>query len=330
MFRILTVIAFIFLPLSAQAAGIGVAPKSFDIQGEASSEIHSTISIHNTGERAALYSVHPDEYVRLISVESEQFRLEPGEARGLKVSFDSFPPGNYATNISVIAEELEDGDELPKTGVKIPVTINISGETAAYSGRLSTPIIALLLVGLFLLFISLQRYQHKNRLEKAVDMVQETVIQRSALAAVKHYLKHHSLVIISLIAVILAGGLLIWSFIASTRTIPEQAGDFSAGMTTVTLETPLGAQLYPVPISSGLTPFHALEYVADQYGVSLTYEPPTEIGVFVTEIAGYENGQEGKYWVYEIDGERIPVAADRMTIEPENSLVWKFTVPSDE
>lgn len=87
---------------------------------------------------------------------------------------------------------------------------------------------------------------------------------------------------------------------------------------------------YELPCDSGtcdLTAFSALQKLASQDTIGMQYKTYEGLGVFITEIAGIPNGQDGKFWVYEINGQRVPVAADVATLSPGDRLTWKFVIP---
>jgi len=191
-------------------------------------------------------------------------------------------------------------------------------------------IIGLILIAFILLLLSMARFHRKSTFFKAVDAVQETWERRSLKRTVKHYTKHHGLLAFSLIALTAAIVLLFFSlttnpdyFLKQPKVIPDDA--------TMTLEirTPEKSRHFsmPFPSSKAVSVLDILNKASLQYDFSLSYDPPIEIGVLVTEIDGYKNGKDGKYWTYEVNSHYVPVAADRYFLSPDDYVKWKFDVP---
>ena len=72
-----------------------------------------------------------------------------------------------------------------------------------------------------------------------------------------------------------------------------------------------------------------MQEIAESNTISLEYDPPNELGVFVTKVGNYENGQDGKFWVYEINERKVPIASDKYILKDGDKLVWKFVTPQD-
>lgn len=327
---ILSAVALV-MPVSAFAAGIGIAPEFFDIYHEDPAQNSQVVmGVFNTGENPALYRVFPDDLDQLIIVDNEQFRLESGESREIEIRIKSFPPGKYQTTLSIVGEDINADLSIPKTGVKIPITISVAG--GSYQGRaIMISIIGLILLALFLLLFSVWRFKKKSILARKWDGLQERFIARSAKEWLYHYFKYHGLIIFSAISVILALGLLIWSF-AVNQNLNSASELLQQGILyeyTVEIQTSQESKAFKLR-DRVLSPFTALQRVAETEQLSLSYDPPAEMGVFVTEIAGDTNGEAGRYWVYEINDQRVPVAADRITLNPGDKLVWKFVEPDNE
>lgn len=314
---------------SVFAAGIGVHPQALEVNQAAEQESQTEIFVYNTTGEPALYQVYPDNYSSLLRINSEKFRLEGGESRGIVLTVKSFPPGTYSTNLSVVAEELSDEASLPKTGVKIPVNINIAQSGELGINRYLLPvIIGLFLLALILFLVSSQRYGRASTIHKVEDLVEEQFARRAYKNILKHYFKHHQLVLVSIIAILIAFGLLIWSFIPiSWQSQPVAEGEVRGIV--LELQSPEGKSLYRLSPQSSLTPFSALDLLANDYGIPFTYDPPQEFGVFVTSIGAYQNGIDGRYWVYEINNKPVPLAADRIQLQSDDRLIWKFETPSE-
>ncbi len=332
--RLSFIIAFLSLsliPLSmVSAAGIGISPQSLEITQSPGSQTETMISVHNTGETTALYQIYADQYERLISIDGEEIRLAPGEGRAIPITVGSFPPGEFTTAISIVATEVS-VEDLPKTGVKLPVTINsVSLIEQGQANMIRQYSLYFIAFALILLLLAMWFHSRRSKMHKLLDTAQETLASHSLEQTADHYRKKHPLIFISLLALLIAGGLLIWSFIASDQqpvTVEIQQG---VEQYSVTIQHPSGAKIYTVQSDRAISAFSALEQVRDQYGISLAYDPPIEFGILVTEIDGYTNGEDGQYWVFEVNGKQVPSAADRTQLQPNDQLVWKFVIPSAE
>lgn len=326
--KIITAILIFLIPAAAQAAGIGVTPTSLTVNQLSSDTTEAALYVHNTGDNPAIYEVYSEQWPQLVYPDVPKFRLEPGNSRQVSITWDRLPPGQHSFNLAVTGQDVGMGLDLPKTGFKVPVNLNI--EAGAYeSYNIYALIVGLLLLSLILLILSLIRHYRRSTLAKIRDAAQETLASRSTKAMIKHDLKHHTLMVVSIIAMLIAGILLVWSFTATSTSLTDSrsAIEEASSSVSLTLITPDDNKLYSVRSAGSLSAFTALQQASAQYGFSLKYDPPGEMGVFVTEINGFENGEDGKYWVYEVNGEKSPIAADKHSLVNNDSLVWKFVIP---
>jgi hypothetical protein len=73
----------------------------------------------------------------------------------------------------------------------------------------------------------------------------------------------------------------------------------------------------------GMTAFDLL--TEETQGSALTLKTKTyDMGVFIEAIGNKENGQEGKYWLYYLNGEMPMVSADKKEIKPGDKIEFKF------
>ena len=84
----------------------------------------------------------------------------------------------------------------------------------------------------------------------------------------------------------------------------------------------------PVPIlkadfREGMTAFDLLEEKAEELKINLKTKN-YDFGVFIETIGDKENGSEGKYWLYYVNGEMPSVAADRKELKPSDKVEFKF------
>lgn len=71
------------------------------------------------------------------------------------------------------------------------------------------------------------------------------------------------------------------------------------------------------------TAFDLLKNKTEELGLNLktkTYD----IGVFIEAIGDRENGQDGFYWMYYINGQMPQVAADKQELNPGDKVEFKF------
>ncbi len=74
---------------------------------------------------------------------------------------------------------------------------------------------------------------------------------------------------------------------------------------------------------TGMTVFSLLKEKAEGSGLLLETKF-YDIGVMIEAIGGKENGQEGKYWLYYINGEMPMVSADKQELKPGDKVEFKF------
>ena len=63
--------------------------------------------------------------------------------------------------------------------------------------------------------------------------------------------------------------------------------------------------------------------------LNLAVETKTyDIGIFIEAIGNKKNGQGGKYWLYYVNKETAPVAADKKELKDGDVVEFKFEKPS--
>jgi hypothetical protein len=275
-----------------------------------------------------MYQVVADEYSQLIVAQPPEFRLDAGESRSVDLVAYRLPEGKHETTVSVLAQTIGQDLSLPKTEKKVNLSLDI-GAPASEPNAWSIPLaIGFVLVSLGLWLLVMLKAKHRAVGERLLDAWQEQRAATSWGKWITHYLRVHRLVLISLACVLVSVSLLAWSVAAEPRT---GAASVSASEQryVVVLSTPAFEQAHEITVPAGepVTAFTALQKAAERYTIPLSYQPPAEFGVFVTGIAGLANGTEGRYWVYEINDQQVPYAADGAFLKPGDRLVWKFTIP---
>lgn len=81
---------------------------------------------------------------------------------------------------------------------------------------------------------------------------------------------------------------------------------------------------YDETIEAGQTVFDLLTLAAAKNGFSLKFQNYPEMGVFITEIHGQENGQSNKYWQYTVNDHYAEKAADKLELKEGDIVTWEF------
>lgn len=81
---------------------------------------------------------------------------------------------------------------------------------------------------------------------------------------------------------------------------------------------------YEVNLEAGQTVFDLLVMAAAQNNFSVKFQNYPEMGVFITEIHGQENGQGNKYWQYTVNDHYAEKAADKLEIKEGDVVIWEF------
>lgn len=82
-------------------------------------------------------------------------------------------------------------------------------------------------------------------------------------------------------------------------------------------------KIFNVEFIEGITAFDLLKEKAEESGLTLktkTYD----IGILIEAVGDKENGQEGKYWLYYVNGEMPMVSADKKELKPDDKVEFKF------
>ena len=77
----------------------------------------------------------------------------------------------------------------------------------------------------------------------------------------------------------------------------------------------------------GITAFSLLTEGAKQKGLSVQTKT-SSAGAYVDSIGGLAGGTDGKYWLYYLNGEQAPTAADKLELKTGDRVDWKFEQPS--
>lgn len=83
------------------------------------------------------------------------------------------------------------------------------------------------------------------------------------------------------------------------------------------------SNLKAIKIDSGKTAFDALLKFTEENNIIIETKE-YEVGIFIESIGGVKNGQDGKYWMYYINGKLASVSADKQKISDGDKIVFKF------
>lgn len=82
-------------------------------------------------------------------------------------------------------------------------------------------------------------------------------------------------------------------------------------------------ETFTVEFKEGMTAFDLLKNKVGD--LNLAFKTKTyDIGILVEAIGGVENGQDGKYWLYYVNGEMSMVASDKNKIKAGDKVEFKF------
>lgn len=80
---------------------------------------------------------------------------------------------------------------------------------------------------------------------------------------------------------------------------------------------------FELEIRPGMTVFDLLKEKAEESGLRLQTKS-FDIGVMIEAIGSKENGQDGKYWLYYLNGEMPMISVDKQMIVSGDILEFRF------
>lgn len=143
-------------------------------------------------------------------------------------------------------------------------------------------------------------------------------------------MKKKLLVVIAIIAIIIVGDLLYFLPAPQPPVSTPDAPVAVQRLISIEIRADEQGKTYTLPCAGDdcqLTAFTALQKIGEDDTIGLQYKMYDGLGVMVTELAGVKNGTDGKYWVYEVNGHKIPSAADVYALHAGDNLLWKFVTP---
>lgn len=150
------------------AAAISVSPTKLEVQTEVKKEVKRTLTIKNISSTPQVYNLYSDELEEIISITPIIFRLDPEEQTTVTLTIKPLYSGILATNISVIAEDIDRRRFNAAAGVKVPLQIiALPGPKINYTKWFIRGIISLLIVlALILIIISLSKRRKRSFWQK--------------------------------------------------------------------------------------------------------------------------------------------------------------------
>lgn len=83
-------------------------------------------------------------------------------------------------------------------------------------------------------------------------------------------------------------------------------------------------QSFDFEVTPTTTAFGLLEMVALILDIEIEATYYGEMGVFIEAIKGKKNGDEGRYWLYYVNGEMPMKAADKQLVKPGDKVEFRF------
>jgi hypothetical protein len=80
---------------------------------------------------------------------------------------------------------------------------------------------------------------------------------------------------------------------------------------------------FETEFKEGMTAFDLLKEKTGEIDLTLKFKT-YDVGVFIEAIGDKENGEDGKYWLYYVNGEMSQVASDKQLLVPGDKVEFKF------
>ncbi len=128
--------------------------------------------------------------------------------------------------------------------------------------------------------------------------------------------------LITVAFVILAGGF------AYTRShVPAPATEDSTRTIGVSLAIEGIHPARASEVAEKTTVLGLLRSASQEEGFQLREKEYAGLGTLVEQIGTLENGTDGKYWTYSVNGAFAPVGADVYELKSGDAVEWTFAVP---
>jgi len=110
----------------------------------------------------------------------------------------------------------------------------------------------------------------------------------------------------------------------SEVTTPQVAEEKVEEKATLVIDDGTGSpQTFELEVKEGTTAFDLLKEATDQAGITLDYSE-SDFGVMIDAMGDKKGGQEDKYWLFYVNGEMAPVAADKQEVKVGDKVEFRF------
>ncbi|MBI5466029.1 MAG: hypothetical protein HY974_01920 [Candidatus Kerfeldbacteria bacterium] len=117
-------------PSAVAAVGVGVKPLSLEIAAGLGQEVVQEIQITNPSLEPGLFAVSADDLSDWFEFEPAEVRLEAHESKIVKVRLKPQGSGRLATSLSVVGYPLDTRSFKAGSGLKVPVSLVVTGSAA--------------------------------------------------------------------------------------------------------------------------------------------------------------------------------------------------------
>src|SRR3989339_170130 len=138
----------LWTPLISKAAGISVSPSRLNFELSAGAVASQNITVENLTAEPVIFRLYADEFGDELVLQPDDFRMEVGEKRKVKIIARPKTAGLKATNLSIVAQDLDRRQFNVLTGVKIPLTLKVSAAPAVPWNNLAVIVPLLLIVAI--------------------------------------------------------------------------------------------------------------------------------------------------------------------------------------
>jgi hypothetical protein len=158
------IIIFLFIlqllfSFAANDASIGVKPDKIEIKGIVGKALLREILVFNAGSAPGTYVLSADDEQGLIKIEPQEFVLEAGAERLVKISAKNYFPKTVNTNISVVSRPLDSNGLAAAAGVKVPILLQ------SYFSQLQIVILAFCLAMVIMILFKMKKIDIRNKIQ---------------------------------------------------------------------------------------------------------------------------------------------------------------------
>lgn len=120
-------------------------------------------------------------------------------------------------------------------------------------------------------------------------------------------------------------------YFASPAALTRSAEEIreTPGTISVSLAIDNGLPKTAGTVANGITALQFLTDEARARNIAISKKEYAGMGTLVEKIGEYENGTDGKYWHYYVNGALAPVGADAYTLKDGDMIEWRFHEPDE-